>query len=66
MKNINCRSVEICIFCKHWQGEKPQVDYRTGECKIPSATGQCALDKTGQYYKADNLCSRFNKSIVYM
>ncbi len=66
MKTVNCRNVEMCIFCKHWRGKKPQVDYRTGESQICLVKGQCVLDRTGKYYESDDLCNHFDKSIVYM
>lgn len=56
----------MCIFCKYWRGERPQIDHRTGKCKIRPVRGRCVLDETGQYYKADNLCDYFDKCIVYM
>lgn len=46
MKKVNCRNTKMCIFCKQWIGEKANVEYRTGECKMSFVTGQYILDKT--------------------
>lgn len=66
MRKINCRNKKICILCKHLLGDNPQVNYHTGECRLYTVVGKCALDETGEYHKADSLCSQFEKSIIYM
>lgn len=63
---LNCRKVKVCIFCKYWLGKQPDVNYRTGECKVKPDIGKCSLDKMNQDHKADGLCNRFEKDIVYM
>ena len=34
---MNCRDSNICAFCKHWLGEEPNVEFRTGECRVSSS-----------------------------
>lgn len=56
----------MCIFCKHWLGETPKVNYLTGECDVKPVKGKCALDSMEQYHMADELCHSFDKNIVYL
>ena len=66
MKKINCREANMCIFCKHWLGKNPEIDYRTGECTVSPVKGKCAIDSTEKYHMAGDLCHSFDKSIIYM
>lgn len=46
MKKVNCRNTKMCIVCKQWIGEKANVKYHIGKCKMSFVTGQYILDKT--------------------
>lgn len=30
---MNCRDDNMCVFCKHWIGGEPNVNYLTGDCR---------------------------------
>lgn len=63
---VNCRDANLCVFCRHWLGETPNVDYRTGECKISNCSGLCAKDTSGEKHKSTDLCPKFSKALSYM
>lgn len=66
MRKLNCREAKMCIFCKHWLGKNPEIDYRTGERTIRPIKGKCAIDSTEKDHMAEDLCHSFDKSIIYM
>lgn len=66
MGKIKYREAKMCIFCKHWIGQNPDVNYMSGECKLKPVKGKCAMDATDQEHEADGLCHRFDKSILYL
>lgn len=63
---MNCRDTNIRAYCKHWQGSSPNVDYITGESKVPSSKGLCAKDKTGAMHLSMDLCPKFSRALSYM
>ena len=66
MMYMNCRDTDICAFCKHWLGSSPNVDYRTGDCKVPKTSGLCAKDNSGKKHKSTDLCPKYSKALSYM
>ena len=65
-KYMNCRDADMCVFCKYWLGDSPNVDYRTGECKVPNTSALCSKDNSGDKHKSTDLCSRYMKALSYM
>jgi len=63
---LNCRDSNICAFCKHWLGEEPNVEFRTGECRVSSSRGLCAKDTTDSKHKSTDLCHKFSRALRYM
>ena len=66
MSKVNCREVNMCVFCKYWLGEKPETDFRTGESNVKNRKGMCSLDETNQYHKSIDLCHQFRKNLIYL
>ena len=43
---MNCRDDNMCVFCKHWIGGEPNVNYLTGDCRDRIKDGLCAKDSS--------------------
>lgn len=63
---VNCRDVNMCMFCKYWLGKEPDVDYITGMTKYTVTQGLCKKDSSNSKHDSDSLCYQFEKSIVYL
>lgn len=64
--NVNCRKDELCMFCKHWVGSEPDIDFRTGKGKASDVQGCCAYMSSKEVCWSTEVCSRFEKSILYV
>lgn len=61
MPKINCREMNMCMFCECWLGQRPVINLLTGDVKAKPGKGLCSLDNTNQEYNPDGLCYRFKK-----
>ena len=49
---MNCRDDNMCVFCKHWIGGEPNVNYLTGDCRDRIKDGLCAKDSSEKKQRA--------------
>ena len=66
MKRVNCRNTNMCMFCKYWLGNSPNVDYVTGETKYTVTRGLCKKDTSNAKHDSDSLCYKFEKSLLFL
>lgn len=64
MKNVNCRSANLCIFCAYWQGKPAKVNYRNGESTYEDGEGMCS--KTNVYQSSSGKCKYFQRKLLYL
>lgn len=63
---MNCRDDNMCVFCKHWIGGEPNVNYLTGDCRDRIKDGLCAKDSSEKKHKAKGVCHMFSRALRYM
>ena len=56
---MNCRDDNMCVFCKHWIGGEPNVNYLTGDCRDRIKDGLCAKDSSEKKHRAKGVCHMF-------
>lgn len=44
MSKINCREINMCMFCENWLGKKPIIDLITGDVKAKPGKGDVMED----------------------
>ena len=62
---MNCRDDNMCVFCKHWIGGEPNVNYLTGDCRDRIKDGLCAKDSS-EKHRAKGVCHMFSRALRYM
>lgn len=63
---VNCREKNMCIFCTYWLGEKPEINFRTGDSMVKERKGLCSKDSEERYHKSSSSCNKFQRDILYL
>lgn len=59
----NCRTNNYCVFCKFWLGREADVNWQSGESKLPLSDGLCSLKN--ECKKPKSLCAKFERRLKY-
>lgn len=62
---INTREDDFCIVCKYWIGKKMQQDIISGEGDLIITTGLCGKRTNNISCNSNEVCSFFERDILY-